>query len=490
MLYIDQPNQVGWSYDQLTNFTRNVLTGQITYLNEDSPIPEQNNTFFVGTGSSGDSLQTARGSRNAAYALWHFAQTWFTEFPDYHPNDSRISLATQSYGGRYGPAIVSFFEEQNKRIENGTLKEDSDGDEWNILHLDSLLIVNGCIDRATQWPSYPEMAYNNTYGIQAVSQSTYQSMRDAVPECLRRIDACQAVENVFDPKHNGINASVNAVCENAESFCSGNVRDPYLETSGRAYYDVAILEPDPFPPPFYQGFLNQPWVQEALGVPLNWTGSSSASARAFREIGDYPRSGWLGYLAYLLDNGIKVSLVHGDRDFACNWIGGEAVSLAIDHTGSEEFRSAGYESLQTNETYIGGQVRQHGNLSFVRVYEAGHEAPAYQPETAYEIFMRVLFNKDVASGTVDTLVNPDYSTTGPASSWNFTTPGPQQPAQFCYTLDTGTCLPNQIAALRNGSALIKNYILVDANSTKIWPDLEASGGNETSQGQLMSTSTI
>jgi carboxypeptidase C (cathepsin A) len=310
MLYLDQPNQVGWSYDELANVTNNLLTGDLTYLNDTSEIPEQNSTFLVGTLASGEVSATSRGSRNAAYALWHFAQTWFAEFPGYHPNDSRISMATQSYGGRYGPATWAFFEEQNEKILNGTL----DGaDDWHVLHLDTLLIVNGCIDRATQWPSYPEIAYNNTYGVQAVNETIYQAMRDAVPECLQRIEDCQAVGDLYDPAHIGINETVNEVCEDAETWCTENVRDPYLEYSGRNYYDYTVLNPTLDPPPYYIGFLNQPWVQDGLGTPLNWSASSSASSRAFRGMGDYPRSGWLDYLGYLLDSGIKVNLMYGGK---------------------------------------------------------------------------------------------------------------------------------------------------------------------------------
>lgn len=92
---------------------------------------------------------------------------------------------------------------------------------------------------------------------------------------------------------------------------------------------------------------------------------------AFANIGDYARSDMLGYLediGYILDSGIKVTLVYGDRDYACNWIGGEAASLAINYTDSDQFRSAGYTPIQTNPSYTGGQVRQHGNFSFSRVY--------------------------------------------------------------------------------------------------------------------------
>ena len=59
-------------------------------------------------------------------------------------------------------------------------------------------------------------------------------------------------------------------------------------------------------------------MQEDLGIPINWTQSNTAVSRAFRSIGDYPRPGWKEDLAYLLEEGIKVTLVYGDRDYACN----------------------------------------------------------------------------------------------------------------------------------------------------------------------------
>lgn len=53
-------------------------------------------------------------------------------------------------------------------------------------------------------------------------------------------------------------------------------------------------------------------------------------------------------------------------------MGGENVSLSIKHDQSAEFSSSGYADLITNETYVGGVVRQHRNLSFTRVFDAGH----------------------------------------------------------------------------------------------------------------------
>jgi hypothetical protein len=268
-----------------------------------------------------------------------------------------------------------------------------------------------------------------------------------------------------------LNESVNAICKASETFCTTNILNLYFD-AGRNYYDFATLDPDPFPPPFYLGYLNQPHVQAALGVPLNWTRSSGPVSTAFRSIGDYPRPGWLEDLSYLLEKNIKVTLVYGDRDYACNWLGGEAVSLAINYTSSDAFRAAGYQGIQTNDTYIGGQVRQVGNLSFNRVFEAGHEVPAYQPETAYRIFTRALFNKDVATGKINTATNSSYSTQGPSDTLSFRSEDPSQPKGLCYILDpSSTCTSEQQDAILAGDALIHNWILIDANTTDVFPGI-------------------
>ncbi|KAJ4302627.1 hypothetical protein N0V90_001516 [Kalmusia sp. IMI 367209] len=473
MLYLDQPVQVGFSYDELTNVTVSSYTEAegVEVADFSNGVPEQNNTFYVGTYPSQNENLTTRGTENSARALWNFAQVWFQEFPGYKPNDSRISIATESYGGRYGPAFAAYFQEQNERIENGTWDEVG---ETHILHLDTLLIINGCVDRLVQWPGYPVMAYNNTYGIQAYNESRH----DEVLEALYGEDGCLAqIEDLaYDPTNQGYNSSVNSICKAAETFCTENIRDPYFDTDLN-YYDISAPGAASFPPPWYEGFLNQPHVQESLGVPLNWTQSNSAVSTAFRGIGDYPRPGWKEDLAYLLEEGIKVTLVYGDRDYACNWYGGELLSLAINYSNTEDFHAAGYAPVQVNGSYIGGQVRQYGNLSFTRVYEAGHEVPAYQPETAYRIFMRALFNHDIATGNISTTENADYGSKGPETVFNITNEPVQLPGSQCYVLDKDQCTADQWASVENGTALVKNWIVVDANTSFLFPDLANGTGS-------------
>ena len=112
------------------------------------------------------------------------------------------------------------------------------------------------------------------------------------------------------------------------------------------------------------------------------------------------------------------------------------------------------------------------------MYEAGHEVPAYQPQTAYEIFRRTIGNLDIATGKESTANNPVYSTSGPSSTWQFKNKGPAQPKTTCYMLSLGsTCRDDQIQAVMHGSALVHDWVLIDANTSSLFPGV--SGGNET-----------
>lgn len=115
---------------------------------------------------------------------------------------------------------------------------------------------------------------------------------------------------------------------------------------------------------------------------MNYTAGSQAVGYAFEATGDMARGGFMEAIGYLLESGVKVALMYGDRDYACNWQGGERVSLAIDYTGSEQFATAGYTPINLDQSTIGGQVRQYGNFSFSRVYQAGHEGQSVDSRTS------------------------------------------------------------------------------------------------------------
>lgn len=90
-----------------------------------------------------------------------------------------------------------------------------------------------------------------------------------------------------------------------------------------------------------------------------------------------------------------------------------ALSLAVNYTHATQFRSSGYAPFLVNGTDYGA-VRQFGNFSFVRVYEAGHLVPYYQPLASLELFRRAIEGRDMATGEM--MLRDDLSTTGPPNS--------------------------------------------------------------------------
>jgi hypothetical protein len=93
MLYIDQPVQVGFSYDKLVPSMLDLLTGSIT-PNNGSRL--SNTTYLAGTFASQDPSSAANTTGNAARILWQFTQIWLQEFPEHKSSDDRISIWANS----------------------------------------------------------------------------------------------------------------------------------------------------------------------------------------------------------------------------------------------------------------------------------------------------------------------------------------------------------------------------------------------------------
>ncbi|KDN72270.1 putative serine carboxypeptidase [Colletotrichum sublineola] len=480
LLYIDQPTQVGFSYDTPTNVTIHegedpeLGLGMHMFPTDFSDgVPQANYTYRYGTASSQKLSHTSNTTAHAAHALWHFAQTWFFEFPGYKPVDDRISLWAESYGGHYAPGIFQHFQTQNELIQNGSSPEKN----AQFIHLDTLGIVNGLIDLAIQGEAWISFPYNNTYGIQAFNQSIHDQLMHNWTRpngCRDQILDCQKALREHGPfLENGVKKNVTQICGQSFQDCTKAPELYQTMPDGKGWYDIAHDRYDPFPAPHLYGYLTEGEVLSSLGVPVNYTESAGAVGRGFSQTFDMVLGGFSESIGYLLDKGVKVHMMYGDRDYACNWVGGEKASLAIPYSRSLDFANAGYAPLVTPDG-VTGMTRQFGNYSFSRVYQAGHEVPSYQPVTAYEIFMRATFNRDIATGLIP--VTDELSTVGVKDTWHIKNVPPPQPDPICYVLKPATCRPEVWDRVANGTALVRNWYVVEDAAGDVVASAQPGGG--------------
>jgi carboxypeptidase C (cathepsin A) len=97
-----------------------------------------------------------------------------------------------------------------------------------------------------------------------------------------------------------------------------------------------------------------------------------------------------------VQSGIQVLIWAGDADWICNWFGGLAVANGIQYSGTSTFASKAVESYTVSGT-ASGTFKNVGNLSWLRVFGAGHEVPYYQPAVALQVFTQTMQQKAIFS---------------------------------------------------------------------------------------------
>ncbi|KAF4552649.1 Serine carboxypeptidase-like protein 5 [Elsinoe fawcettii] len=497
MLFIDQPAQVGFSYDSLRNGSKDLLSGgQVTYPPRPAPGGQPAYTFLNGTFGTGNPDSTANTTEIAASATWHFLQAWLSSFPQYNPGKSNatdeqkaagVHLFAESYGGKYGPTFANYFDEQTDRILRGDVTANNSIE----IRVETLGIVNGIIEDLIQNYYSIQYAYNNTYGLQAISQlQQINGLRSYQDICMPAINRCRQAASSQDPDNEGDVDTVNQICTVAQYACYNSSSAAFLQ-SGYNVYDIRVRDPSPEPDAAYQEYLNNATVQQAIGARINYTESNARVQSAFIATGDTIRIDPLADLVTLLRKGVRVALMYGDADWICNWLGGEAISLALASLVAEStssgttpiasqplvvpsppirpvqtgqfgsyasgFPASGYADIVVNSTYVGGAVRQFGNLSFSRIYDAAHFAPYSQPETAFTVFSRIIAGTDISTGNQVNL--SQYSSQGPAVANRTNDLFARQPEPTCWVraIDS-TCTEEDASAIIGGRGVVRQGI--------------------------------
>ncbi|KAL5497683.1 hypothetical protein ACEPAH_2614 [Sanghuangporus vaninii] len=372
----------------------NVLEdGQTTVLNPFSWNNISNMIYIdqpIGTGFSFGS-DLVNSTKSAAPFVWTAFQILFEsgEFSKFRSRE--FFFATESYGGHYGPAFVTFFDQQNELIANGTI-------EGVPSTVSALLINNGWYDPLLQNEAYVQFAMDAPgYGplqppnvLKKLNQSFFE------PDgCMDQELACyQADADDEAGEHGPGNFTLsNQVCRQADNFCIENVFVPAV--GDRDSDDLRQNSSALFPPEFYLKLLANETIKRQIGAESTYSECADAPFELFDRTGDDART-LLPQLGALANSGLKMLIWAGDADINCNWLGGHASVLAMDWFGHDQLAATPFTNMTINGNSVAA-IQNVGNFSFARVFQAGHEVPAFQPEAAFLIFSQIINGEQLHS---------------------------------------------------------------------------------------------
>lgn len=301
----------------------------------------------VGTGFSHakDPTHYARNERMVAENFYRFLIKFLATYPSLSGRD--LYITGESYAGHYIPAIADFIVQH----------PDSN------LNLKGVAIGNGWVDPYDQYPAYVEFAKLNNL----ISTPTYYLLTAAMKVCQGLIKT-------------GLWPVAFYECQLSSTLIMGNPIAPNFNL-----YD--IRKKCDHPPLCYDfsnmdKFIAREDVRKELKVEKRTWTSCNMIVHTFM-LGD-----WITNLQSsvinLLNNNVKVLVYSGDKDFVCNWKGGEAWTNSLNWSEAEQFRSKDYSKWTVNDKEA-GEYKNVNNLTFLRVYDAGHMVPMDQPEISLKM---------------------------------------------------------------------------------------------------------
>ncbi|KAK0667519.1 Alpha/Beta hydrolase protein [Cercophora samala] len=460
MLYIDLPS-VGFSYTTpITNGSFDSYNATTIFPPE--PVPKWSSpwAFMNGTFSSPFPLSTVDNTTATADLIWNFLQTFLLTFPQYNPpsnSSTGISLFAKGTTAPLAPLFASYFHSQNLALSNA-----SPPNAILPIKISSIGLLNACgLDPLSQAQSYATMALNNSFHLPLLTPNQTAPIMEAYNSrggCSDLFLACRNPSSLTEDE-------TSQVCQQAWQ-CVYSLTIPYQQFTSRSLYDINSPSFDPLPNQTYLTHLNSLEFLTAIGAPVNFTDTTPPPIPTLH---DDP----LSALTSLLSQGVRIALIHGDRDYLCNWYSGQSTSLTLSQTlplyTPPPFNTTGYADIHVNSTYIGGVTRQlAANLSFTRVYDAGHFPSYSQPETTFEIFARVILGLSLSTGqevdlaaTFGTNGNPEANKTGPALL------ATNVPNARCYIRKVAdTCDDESARAVLRGEGVVINGVWY--NSSKDW----------------------
>ncbi|KAJ7737094.1 Alpha/Beta hydrolase protein [Mycena metata] len=332
------------------------------------------NIFFIdqpiGVGFSyADYGEHVSTTEEAAQDIAAFVAIFFAHFTKFQGRG--FHLSGESYAGRYLPAFAAAVYDQNPRLVKAGIPP---------INLTSVIIGNGMTDAVGMMPTWYEQQCTSATLPPVQTIQTCVQMKMQMSRCTKWLkESCQ---DIFD--------SIN--CAAAISFCDQITFDPFVATglnvydiskpceptsSGRCYDEIDEIVK----------YLNQKDVQALFGVEVPQYDSCSDKVNMDFGLALDMYVGSTEYVAALLERGVRVLIYVGTYDFACNWLGNEAWTLALEWSGQTEFRAQELREW-TVDGKRAGRTRTAGGLTFATVDGAGHMVPYDKPKESLEMVNR------------------------------------------------------------------------------------------------------
>ncbi|KAI0036240.1 serine carboxypeptidase [Vararia minispora EC-137] len=334
----------------------------------------------VGVGFSYGTLAVGT-SQEAAQDVWEFFQIWFKDSRFSKFANREFGIWTESYGGHYGPTFAAYFLQQNSGIAQGTVS-------GLTINLKYLGVGDGLTDPLNQYPGYISYAAGNPYHA-LVSSSTITRANSsfwASNGCRSQIVACN-------------NGGSDSVCSRAQSTCNNNILSP-LAGNWDVYY-ILTQNPDPYPPAL-DSYLGSSNVTSAIGAQSTWSETNFNVYSNFAATGDWMRNS-RPLLETVIDSGVRTIVFDGDADYILNFHGVEAMVDALQTKFTATYAAQSFANFTVNGVPA-GVFKNAGTFSYVRIFGAGHEVPAYEwpgvprGAAALQMFTQIMSNQSL-SGT-------------------------------------------------------------------------------------------